>query len=52
MLVSGGLLLTRSALFPARTQLGLPDDAVRRAWAAFAYGSGALTNSSPLGSSR
>ncbi len=38
MLVSGHLLPSRGALFPALQASGLPDDAVRRAWAAFRYG--------------
>lgn len=37
-LVSGGLLPSRGALFPALVQRGLSPDAVRRAWAALAYG--------------
>lgn len=37
-LLSGQLLLTRGALIPALYQLGLSIPAVRRAWAAFAYG--------------
>jgi hypothetical protein len=38
MLVSGHLLASRGALFPALQATGLPDDAVRRAWAAFRGG--------------
>jgi len=38
MLVSGHLLASRGALFPALQATGLPDEAVRRAWAAFRYG--------------
>jgi hypothetical protein len=37
-LLSGRLLLTRGALFPALLDLGLPQEAVRRAEAALAYG--------------
>lgn len=37
-LVRGDLLKTRGSVIPALAALGLPDDAVRRAWAAFAYG--------------
>lgn len=36
--LSGRLLLTRGALFPALVDLGLPKEAVRRAEAALAYG--------------
>ena len=38
-LVSGQLLKSRGALFPALQAIGLRDAAVRRAWAAFRYGS-------------
>ncbi len=38
MLVSGRLLASRGAVIPGLADLGLPDDAVRRAWAALAYG--------------
>jgi len=38
MLVSGHLLTSRGALFPALQASGLAEDAVRRAWAAFRYG--------------
>ena len=38
MLVSGRLLASRGALFPALKATGLADDAVRRAWAAFRSG--------------
>jgi hypothetical protein len=38
MLVSGALLPTRGALFPALKSIGLSDDATRRAWAAFGQG--------------
>ena len=38
MLVSGHLLQSRGALFPALKATGLSDDAVRRAWAAFRCG--------------
>lgn len=38
MLLSGRLLESRGALFPALAATGLADDAVRRAWAALAYG--------------
>ena len=38
MLVSGHLLASRGALFPALQATGLSDAAVRRAWAAFRYG--------------
>jgi hypothetical protein len=37
-ILSGRLLLTRGALFPALLDLGLPNEAVRRAQAALAYG--------------
>lgn len=38
MLVTGALLPSRGALFPALQAVGLPVDAIRRAWAAFRYG--------------
>ena len=38
MLVSGALLTSRGAIFPALQSLGLEPAAVRRAWAAFRYG--------------
>jgi hypothetical protein len=38
MLVSGRLLASRGALFPALKATGLAEDAVRRAWAAFRGG--------------
>jgi hypothetical protein len=38
MLLSGRLLQSRGAVIPALADLGLPADAVRRAWAALAYG--------------
>jgi hypothetical protein len=38
MLVSGALHNSRGALFPALQSIGLEDDEVRRAWAAFRYG--------------
>lgn len=38
MLVSGALLSSRGALFPALQSNGLKEDEVRRAWAAFRYG--------------
>ncbi len=38
MLMSGHLLQSRGALIPGLADLGLPDAAVRRAWAALAYG--------------
>src|SRR5579859_7362386 len=37
-LVSGRLLLSRGAVFPALLDLGLPKEAVRRSGAALAYG--------------
>src|SRR5437870_8207825 len=37
-LLSGRLLTSRGALIPALDDLGLPAPAVRRAWAALAYG--------------
>ena len=39
MLISGALLPSRGALFPALQAVGLQPAAVRRAWAAFRYGS-------------
>ncbi|HVB08886.1 MAG TPA: hypothetical protein VNM16_00800 [Bacillota bacterium] len=38
MLVSGRLLATRGALIPGLAETGLPDAAVRRAWAAVGHG--------------
>jgi hypothetical protein len=38
MLVSGALLASRGALFPALQAIGLEAAEVRRAWAAFRYG--------------
>jgi hypothetical protein len=38
MLLSGRLLESRGAVIPGLAALGLPDAAVRRAWAALAYG--------------
>ena len=38
MLLSGRLLLSRGAVFPGLAALGLAEAAVRRAWAALAYG--------------
>lgn len=38
MLVSGALLISRGALFPALQWIGLEPAAIRRAWAALAYG--------------
>ena len=38
MLVSGRLLLSSGAVIPGLAALGLADEAVRRAWAALAYG--------------
>jgi hypothetical protein len=38
MLVSGALLPTRGAIFPALKSIGLSDSATRRAWAAFGKG--------------
>ncbi len=43
MLVSGHLLFSRGALFPALQASGLAEDAVRRAWAAFRYGVWSIT---------
>lgn len=37
-LLSGRLLITRGAVVPALAAAGLPDAAVRRSWAALAYG--------------
>jgi len=42
MLVSGRLLGSRGAVAPALAAMGLPDDAIRRAQAALAYGSFAI----------
>src|SRR5262245_4313679 len=44
MLASGRLLASRGAVIPGLADLGLPDDAVRRAWAALAYGRWTLPN--------
>jgi hypothetical protein len=41
-LLSGRLLASRGALFPALADFGLPAPAVRRAWAALAYGDWAI----------
>ena len=38
MLLSGRLLLSRGAVMPGLAALGLAEAAVRRAWAALAYG--------------
>jgi hypothetical protein len=38
MLVSGALLPERGAVFPALQRIGLPAEAVRRAWASFRGG--------------
>lgn len=38
MLLSGRLLQSRGAIIPGLAALGLADDAVRRSWAALAYG--------------
>jgi hypothetical protein len=38
MLLSGRLLRSRGAVIPGRAALGLAEKAVRRAWAALAYG--------------
>src|SRR5215471_8920632 len=38
MLLSGRLLLSRGAVIPGLADLGLAADAVRRCWAALAYG--------------
>jgi hypothetical protein len=40
MLLSGRLLLSRGAVIPGLAALGLAEEAVRRAWAALAYGKG------------
>ncbi|MEA3349591.1 MAG: hypothetical protein U9Q82_03100 [Chloroflexota bacterium] len=42
MLISGKLLTSRGAIFPALLGMGLADDEVRRAWAAFRYGAWAI----------
>ena len=42
MLVSGALLPSRGAIFPALSAIGLTDEEIRRAWAAFSYGSWAI----------
>ena len=44
MLVSGRLLNSRGALFPALKASGLEDDAVRRSWAAFQNGVWCIKN--------
>lgn len=44
MLMSGRLLSSRGAVIPGLADLGLPNDAVRRAWAALAYGRWTLPN--------
>jgi len=43
MLVSGALLSSRGALFPALQTVGLSEPEVRRAWAAFRYGAWSIT---------
>ena len=43
MLVSGHLLASRGALFPALQASGLDKEAIRRAWAAFRYGVWSIT---------
>jgi hypothetical protein len=43
MLVSGALLSSRGALFPALQSVGLNETEVRRAWAAFRYGAWSIT---------
>ena len=43
MLVSGALLSSRGALFPALQAVGLKEDEVRRAWTAFRYGAWSIT---------
>jgi len=43
MLVSGALLSSRGALFPALQSVGLKETEVRRAWAAFRYGAWSIT---------
>ena len=40
MLVSGRLLAARGAVIPGLSESGLPDRAVRRAWAALGQGAG------------
>ena len=42
MLVSGALLSSRGALFPALQAIGLKEAEVRRTWAAFRYGAWAI----------
>jgi hypothetical protein len=42
MLVSGALLTSRGALFPALQAIGLKEAEVRRSWAAFRYGAWAI----------
>jgi hypothetical protein len=42
MLISGKLLSSRGALFPALQAIGLKDAEVRRTWAAFRYGAWAI----------
>jgi len=42
MLVSGALLSSRGALFPALQAMGLKEVEVRRSWAAFRYGAWAI----------
>jgi len=42
MLISGALLASRGALFPALQEIGLGAAEVRRAWAAFRYGAWAI----------
>ena len=43
MLVSGALLASRGALFPALQAIGLGAAEARRAWAAFRYGTWSIT---------
>jgi len=43
MLVSGALLSSRGALFPALQSIGLNEAEIRRAWAAFRYGAWSIT---------
>jgi hypothetical protein len=43
MLVSGALLASRGALFPALQSIGLKEHEVRRAWVAFRYGAWSIT---------
>ena len=43
MLVSGALLSSRGALFPALQAVGLKEPEVRRAWVAFRYGAWSIT---------